>query len=63
MLFPLLLFIMFELEMIGTFVLYCIWGLQTLGEKALYYVKCCCLAVRGCWLHEIVIYSMAVGEE
>lgn len=50
----LLLFIVFELEMTGNFVLYCKWGLQTLGKKALYCDKCCSVAVRGRWLHAIV---------
>lgn len=48
--------------------LYCVWTgndwnvlyyivhgvYKLLGKKALYYNKCCSLAVRGCWLHESV---------
>lgn len=50
----LFIFIVFELDMTGHFLFYCKWGIQTSGEKALYCDKCCSLAVRGSWLHEIV---------
>lgn len=46
--------------MTGSAVLYCKWGIETFGEKALYCEKCCCLTVKrfGC----MNCFSMAVGS-